>query len=103
VAGDHDVPSIIGRGGTDALPALHSYDHGAGSIIDRWRKAGRLQSTIRTTERVRLQRGPGGRVLRHETVPVRTPAPIEELMDALERHDIVHPVARMRPIATLKN
>jgi tRNA-splicing ligase RtcB len=103
VAGDHDVPSIIGRGGSDALPELHSYDHGAGSIIERWRSEGRLQSTVRTTERVRLQRGPGGRVLKHETVPVRTAAPIEELMDTLERHDIVHPVARMRPIATLKN
>jgi RNA-splicing ligase RtcB len=40
VAGDHDVPSVLGVGAVDAVPGLHSYDHGAGSIIDSWRSAG---------------------------------------------------------------
>jgi tRNA-splicing ligase RtcB len=103
VAGDHDVPSVIGVGAIDGPAGLHSYDHGAGSIIDAWRSSGRLQSTYRTTQRVRLQRGRGGAVLAHDQVPVRTAAPVEQLMDILDRNGIVRPVAQMRPLATLKN
>jgi tRNA-splicing ligase RtcB len=103
VAGDCDVPSYIGCGAIDPPPGLHSYDHGAGNIIAGWRASGRLQATYRTTQRVRLERGRGGRVRGRDPVPVRTAAPIEQLMGSLERHGIVHPVARLRPIATLKN
>jgi RNA-splicing ligase RtcB len=103
VAGDHDVPSYIGCGEIDAAPELHSYDHGAGSIIEAWRRSGRLQATYNTTQRVRLRRGRHGRLEARETVPVRTAAPIEQLMGTLEQHGMVRPVARMRPIATLKN
>lgn len=103
IAGSHDVPSYIGCGSIDAPPELHSYDHGAGNVIDTWRAAGRLQATYRTTQRVRLERGRGGRVQARETMPVRTDAPVRELIDCLDRNNIVHPVARLRPIATLKN
>jgi RNA-splicing ligase RtcB len=103
VAGAHDVPSYIGCGAIDGAPELHSYDHGAGSIIEGWRQAGRLQSTYRTTHRVRLGRGRNGGVRAREPLPVRTAAPVEQLMRTLERNGIVHPVARLRPIATLKN
>jgi RNA-splicing ligase RtcB len=103
VAGDHDVPSMIGVGAIDTVPGLHSYDHGAGSIIDAWRSAGRLQSTYRTTQRVCLKRGKGGSVLAHDQVPVRTPAPVDQLMETLDRNGIVRPVALMRPLGTLKN
>lgn len=103
VAGDHDVPSYIGCGAIDGAPELHSYDHGAGSIIDTWRRTGKLQATYRTTLRVKLDRGRGGEVQRREIVPVRTAGPIEHLMDTLGHNGIVHRVARLRPIATLKN
>lgn len=103
VAGDCDVPSYIGCGAIDGPPELHSYDHGAGHIIETWRAAGRLQSTYRTTQKVRLERGRGGAVRSRETVPVRTAAPVQELVGCLDRNRIVHPVARLRPIATLKN
>ena len=103
VAGDHDVPSTLGVGAVDAVPGLHSYDHGAGSIIDSWRSAGRLQSTYRTTQRVRLKRGRGGAVLAHDQVPVRTAAPVEQLMEILDRNGMVRSVAQMRPLGTLKN
>ena len=103
VAGDHDVPSMIGVGAIDGAPGLHSYDHGAGSIIEAWRNSGRLQSTYRTTQRVRLQRGRGGAVLSHDQVPVRTAAPVDQLMGTLDRNGIVRPVAQMRPLGTLKN
>ena len=93
----------IGVGAIDAPPGLHSYDHGAGSIIDAWRRSGRLQSTYRTTQRVRLERGRGGAVLAHDQVPVRTAAPVDQLMDILDRNGIVRPVAQMRPLGTLKN
>jgi RNA-splicing ligase RtcB len=103
VAGDCDVPSYIGYGMSGGAPGMHSYDHGAGSLIDSWRRSGRLQSTVRTTQKVRLDRGPGSRVRSSQTVPVRTSAPIDELMAILESHRIVRPVARLRPLATLKN
>lgn len=103
VAGSYDVPSYIGCGAIDGAPELHSYDHGAGNIIDTWRAAGRLQATYRTTQRVRLERGRNGGVRSRDPLPVRTAAPVEQLMDTLDRNRIVHPVARLRPIATLKN
>ena len=103
VAGDCDVPSYIGSGAFDGPPELHSYDHGAGHVIAGWRASGRLQPTGHTTQRVRLERGKGGAVRGNDTIPVHAAAPIEQLMGSLDRHHIVHPVARLRPIATLKN
>lgn len=103
VAGAHDVPSFIGCGAIDGPPELHSYDHGGGNLIDAWRRAGRLQATYQTMTRVRTGRGRNGALVSRDTLPVRTAAPVEELMDCLDRNRIVHPVARLRPLATLKN
>jgi RNA-splicing ligase RtcB len=103
VAGAHDVPSFIGCGAIDPPRDLHSYDHGGGNLIDTWRQAGRLQATYRSTTRVRTSRGRTGALLSRQTLPVRSAAPVEGLMRCLEQNGIVHPVARLRPLATLKN
>ncbi len=104
VAGAHDVPSYLGRGAVDAPEDLHSYDHGAGHLIAGWRAAGRLEREDgRSTLRLRMTRGRGGRVIARDTLPLRTARPIDALMDGLERQGIVYPVVRLRPVGTLKN
>ncbi len=103
VAGAHDVPSFIGLGATDAAPELHSYDHGGGNLIDLWRRSGRLNVTGNVMTRVRTGRGRNGALISTESLPVRTARPVEGLMRCLEENGIVHPVARLRPLATLKN
>ena len=103
VAGSHDVPSFIGAGFPDGPPEMHSYDHGGGNLIDTWRRSGQLHMTDAVTTRVRASRGRNGRLLSVETMPVRTALPVDSLMRCLELNGIIHPVARLRPLATLKN
>jgi RNA-splicing ligase RtcB len=102
VAGMYDVPSYIGVGGTSASPELHSYDHGAGHLIDVQRAARTLQPADGDVLRVRMMRGTR-RVLAEDRLPIRASAPIDDLMTVLGEHDMVRPVARMRPLGTLKN
>jgi tRNA-splicing ligase RtcB len=103
VAGMHDVPSYLCVGGSPRTAGLNAYDHGAGQWIEAWRHTGRLVPGETTMTRVRMKRGPGPVARRVDTLPVRTPEPVARLVSTLEQQDMIHPVARLRPIATLKN
>ena len=102
VAGMCDVPSYLGVGALGAPPELHSYDHGAGHLIDVCRRVGTLPAVGGTALRVAMERG-SRRVLASDVLPLRTPAPIDGLMAILSQHEMVQPVARLRPLGTLKN
>jgi tRNA-splicing ligase RtcB len=103
VSGMFDVPSYLGVGASSPPEGLHSYDHGAGTIIDRWRAEGRLDARPGKTIRLRMTRGRDARLVSRTDVPLRTAAPVEHLMRCLERHGVLRSVARLRPIGTLKN
>jgi hypothetical protein len=50
-----------------------------------------------------MARGRHGGIRSRELVPLASPAPIVQLVECLEKHGILRPVARLRPLATLKN
>ena len=102
VAGMYDVPSYVGVGGTSAPPELHSYDHGAGNLIDERRAANTLHPSSGSALRVKMKRGTR-HVQAADTLPLRTSAPIDELITVLSQHDMVQPVVKLRPLGTLKN
>ena len=103
IAGAHDVPSYlaIGRGG--APPELHSYDHGAGQLIEADRRARGLPETRDATLRLTLARGSRNTVRALEILPVRSAHTLERVLDGYERRGALSRVARLRPLGTLKN
>ena len=103
IAGAHDVPSYLAIGRAGAPPELHSYDHGAGQLIEAHRRARQLATSRDATLRLTLTRGPRGAVRALELTPVRSAQPIERLLDAYEQRGALTRVARLRPLGTLKN
>lgn len=103
VAGAWDVPSWLGIGVSDSGGRMHSYDHGAGHLIETARAAGRLLPTHHTVTRVRMTRGRRARVTRMRTVPVMQAGPIDGLLDRLTERLLMRPVVRLRPLGNLKN
>jgi RNA-splicing ligase RtcB len=103
VAGAWDVPSYLGIGISDSDGRMHSYDHGAGHLIETARAAGRLVPTRHTVARVRMTRGPRAQVTRMNTLPVMHTGPLDALMNRLEEHQLMRAVLRLRPIGNLKN
>jgi tRNA-splicing ligase RtcB len=103
VAGAWDVPSWLGVGLSDAGGRMHSYDHGAGHLIETARAAGRLSPTGDTVLRVRMTRGRKACVVNARPVAVVRPGPIDALMSRLEQDELMRPVVRLRPIGNLKN
>jgi hypothetical protein len=72
-------------------------------LIETWRKGGAIEAGGITSMRLRMTRGPRGRIVARESCPVLAPEPIEALMECLERNRVMHPVVRLRPLGTLKN
>ena len=103
VAGAWDVPSFVGVGVSDSDGRMHSYDHGAGHLIETARAAGRLVPTGDRVTRVRMTRGRGASVVSAREVAVMNADPIEALMERLAEQHIMRPVVRLRPIGNLKN
>ena len=103
VAGAWDVPSWLGFGVSDSDGRMHSYDHGAGHLIETARAAGRLSATRDMVVRVRMTRGRNARVTSSRQVAVLHAAPIDALMARLEAHELMRPVVRLRPVGNLKN
>lgn len=103
VAGAWDVPSYLGVGVSNDDGRLHSYDHGAGHLIEEARAAGRLAPTSDTVTRVRMTRGRDARVVRSHSVTVLDAAPIDRLMDRLDQEALMRRAVRLRPIGNLKN
>jgi RNA-splicing ligase RtcB len=103
VSGSWDVPSYLACGASDPPEGARSHDHGAGRVIDAHRRGHLLPAGRGVTHRVHMQRGRRGRRLSHETIPVRSAAPIDRLIQCLERAGALYGVARVRPLGTLKN
>lgn len=103
VAGAWDVPSYLGLGLSDSNGAMHSYDHGAGHLIETARADGRLSPTEDTVTRVRMTRGQRARVVSARNVTVMKPGPIDALMEKLSDHRLMRSVVRLRPLGNLKN
>ena len=103
VAGAWDVPSFVGVGISDSDGRMHSYDHGAGHLIETARAAGRLVPTGDRVTRVRMTRGRGASVVSAREVAVMNADPIEALMERLAEQHIMRPVVRLRPMGNLKN
>lgn len=103
VAGAWDVPSYLGLGLSDSNGTMHSYDHGAGHLIETARAEGRLSPTEDTVTRVRMTRGREARVVSARNVTVMKPGPIDALMDRLANQQLMRSVVRLRPVGNLKN
>lgn len=103
VAGAWDVPSYLGIGVSDSRGRMHSYDHGAGHLIEEARDAGRMVPTRDTVTRVRMTRGRHAEVTSSRSVALMGPGPIDQLMESLSSHQLMRSVVRLRPIGNLKN
>jgi RNA-splicing ligase RtcB len=103
IAGAHDVPSYLALGRAGGPPELHSYDHGAGQLIEAHRREHRLTATRETTLRMTLARGPGSSVRAVELLPVRSAQPIDSVLEGYEQRGSLNRVVRLRPLGTLKN
>ena len=103
VAGSYDVPSYLGLGAEGASGRFHSYDHGAGNLIDEYRKHGRLRPVAGSVHRFRMSRGKNGDLLRQDQMSLSASEPIDRLMECLERHDVMRSVVKLRPLGNFKN
>jgi tRNA-splicing ligase RtcB len=103
VAGAWDVPSYLGVGVSDSGGRLHSYDHGAGHLIEEARDAGRMAPTRDTVTRIRMTRGRDAQVTGSRCVTVLDPGPLDQLMNRLAQDGLMRAAVRLRPIGNLKN
>jgi tRNA-splicing ligase RtcB (3'-phosphate/5'-hydroxy nucleic acid ligase) len=103
VAGSYDVVSYLGIGGNAGDRGLHSYDHGAGNLIEHHRENGTLGEEPGEVVRLKMTRGRNAEIVRRRAVPMRSREPIDHVMAMLERHDVVRPAARLRPVGNFKN
>jgi len=103
VAGSCDVASYLGIGLEGADGRLNSYDHGAGNLIEHYRDEGRLEAVTGSVLRFRMTRGRNAVVKSRKEIPLRTSEPIDRLMECFERHGMMRPVLKLRPLGNLKN
>jgi tRNA-splicing ligase RtcB len=103
VAGAWDVPSVLGVGLSDSEGRMHSYDHGAGHLIEEARAEGRLHPTDRVVTRVRMTRGRRAQVTGVRSLAVMEPGPVDQLLARLAESHLMRPVIRLRPLGNLKN
>ena len=95
--GTHRTSSYLAVAGSSSAQSLHSACHGAGTVIDQFAKDGisRSDPAGRYTLRFRYD----------DTAPSRAQhlddAGVNAAMSVLASHQIVRPVARMRPFAVL--
>jgi tRNA-splicing ligase RtcB len=103
VAGSHDVASYLGVCGEGLEGRFHSYDHGGGHLIDAYRDSGRLPEAEGHVLRLKMTRGKQARIVRRQEMPMRGREPMDRLMECLERHEVMRPAVRLRPLGNLKN
>lgn len=103
VAGSYDVPSYLGIGLDGCDGKYHSYDHGAGTLIEEQRRAGELPTVPGTVLKHVMTRGASGRLVAREELALRSSEPIDRLLSCLEQEQILKPVIRLRPLGNLKN
>ena len=103
VAGSYDVPSYLGIGCEGASDRLHTYDHGAGHLIENDREQGRLAASEETVLRVRMTRGRSGKRVSRKEIPGRSSEPIDHLMERFQGLGMIQSVLKLRPIGNFKN
>jgi tRNA-splicing ligase RtcB len=103
VAGSYDVASYLGVGLDGGDGQMHSYDHGAGNLIEHFRERDQLAQASGSVMRLKMTRGKNAEVVRRTDVPMHAAAPIDLVMECLERNRIVRPAVRLRPIGNFKN
>jgi tRNA-splicing ligase RtcB (3'-phosphate/5'-hydroxy nucleic acid ligase) len=103
VAGSYDVPSYLGLGGSGCDGRFHSYDHGAGNLIEHYRTHGLLRPVQGSVHRFRMTRGKDARIERKVQMSLSASEPIDRLMECLEQHDVMRSVVRLRPLGNFKN
>jgi len=95
--GTHRTSSYLAVAGEGSADSLHSACHGAGTVIDQFERSGASQADPlgRSTLRFRYS----------DAAPTRAAhlddAGVNAAMAVLARHQIVRPIARMRPMAVL--
>ena len=92
--GTERTSSYLCAAGEGAARTLHSADHGAGRAA---LQLGRPLENGPATRLYTYERGPA------EMRPHLSDDGLEEVLEVLHTHDIVHPVARLRPLAVLKS
>jgi tRNA-splicing ligase RtcB len=103
IAGSCDVPSYLGIGDEGATDRFHTYDHGAGHLIEGEREQGRLAATEDAVMRIRMTRGRRGRLVARGEIPGRSSKPIDQLMESFQRLGMIQSVLKLRPIGNFKN
>lgn len=97
VPGMHYTSSYLCTAASGAEQSLYSACHGAGTVIESFSRSGRSQEhpERHTTRRFRYGRDEA------ELVPHLDDNGVEAALAILTGHEIVRPVARMRPLAVL--
>lgn len=103
VAGSYDVPSYLGLGLDGDGGRFHSYDHGAGNLIDHYRTHGLLRPVEGSVLRFRATRGRNGGIEKRYQMSLSSSEPIDRVMECLERQHVMRPVVRLRPLGNFKN
>ena len=95
--GTHRTSSYLAVAGEGSAHSLHSACHGAGTVIDQFERSGESQADPlgRSTLRFRYSDAAPTRVAHLDD------AGLNAAMSVLTHHQIVRPVARMRPMAVL--
>ena len=102
VAGSYDVPSYLGIGADDG-GRFHSYDHGAGNLIDHYRSHGLLRPVAGSVLRFKGTRGRKGGLTDRYSMSLSSSEPIDRLMECLEQNRVMRSAVRLRPLGNFKN
>jgi tRNA-splicing ligase RtcB len=97
VPGTHRTSSYLAVAGDRSADSLHSACHGAGTVVQQF--ADRGQSRSDPAHRSTLRYRYSGAV--PEVVPHYDDRGVNAAMDVLVAHELVRPVARLRPMAVL--
>ena len=98
VPGMHYTSSYLCVASAGAEQSLYSACHGAGTVIDQFARAGRSAPAPRT---VTSPTGTGTARTSQSSSRTWTTVGVDAALAILVRHDLVRPVARMRPLAVL--
>jgi tRNA-splicing ligase RtcB len=97
VPGTHRTSSYLAVAGEGSAHSLYSACHGAGTVIDQFEQSGASQSDPLGRSTLRFHYT--------DAAPTRAPhlddAGVDAAMSVLTNHQIVRPIARMRPMAVL--
>jgi RNA-splicing ligase RtcB len=104
ISGYNNTSSFLGIGLPGAEASLFTVDHGAGETIKRWEMAGWSTPDARyRTKRYLFKHQMRNEEYRVKEVEHVKSDAIDTVINMLHEADIVAPVVRLRPVASLKN